>query len=296
MTDDREFRRATTDWLETGSDRTPPHAVDAVLLAVRSTRQERPLPVPWRPVPMQNIARVAVATAAVVAVAFAWLNFGPSNTGVGSPAGPTATVVASPTPTPIPIPTGSSTLGSPLVSGARYITTDPFPIRMSFVAPAGWTGNIGGPYAVLLSPQDAASPLGFELSPQPFKDPCKWDLGTMSPVPTTTDAIIAALSSQPGVVATAPASTTIGGRQAIKVTLAGPDRTVTCTDGHFSYWQLPLGLTEEVGQGMTATLYFVDNGDQPLVIVTDSMDAIRTPNLAETIQQVLDSIQFDQGG
>jgi hypothetical protein len=296
MSDDREFLRATSDWLEAGSDRTPPRAIDAVLLAVRTTRQDRPLPVPWSTPKMPSIVRVLIAAAAVVAISLVVINLRPYGSNVG--VAPTIVPTPTPTPTPTPVALEAATDGpsATLTPGRRYSTVDPFPVRMTFEAPSGWTGSIGGPYAVWLKPVNADTPLGFELSPQLFKDPCNKDLGTMSPLPTTTDAIITALSGQPGVVATAPASTTIGGRPATKVTISGPDRVDTCTDGGFSYWQLPLGATEEVGAGMTATLYFVENGEQPLVIVTDSMDGIGTPNLAQTIQQVLDSIQFDQGG
>ena len=48
MNDDRAFERATRDWLEAGSDRTPPPVMDAVFLAVRTTPQERDLRIPWR--------------------------------------------------------------------------------------------------------------------------------------------------------------------------------------------------------------------------------------------------------
>ncbi len=78
MSDDREFLRATSDWLEAGSDRTPPKAVDAVLLAVRTTRQDRVLPNPWRSIDMSGLAKALVAATAVVAIALALINFGPS--------------------------------------------------------------------------------------------------------------------------------------------------------------------------------------------------------------------------
>ena len=39
MSDDRAFERAVDDWLEDGSDRTPRPAVDAVLLAIKTTPQ-----------------------------------------------------------------------------------------------------------------------------------------------------------------------------------------------------------------------------------------------------------------
>jgi hypothetical protein len=295
MTDDREFQRAITDWLETGSDRTPPHAIDAVLLAVRSTRQDRPLPVPWSTPQMPPIARYLIAAAAIVAISFVALNV------AGLPryvAGPAATPSLSPTPTPTPVPAALTT-GDPtatLSPGTRYATVDPFPVHLTFEAPAAFVGNIGGPYAVWLGAPNTSSSLGFELSPQPFKDPCKTEQGTITPVPTTTAEIIAALVNQPGVALTTPRMTTIGGRQATMVTISGPANTSDCTDQGFSFWRLPLGATEEVGGGMTADLFFIENGPTPLVIVADSGDPIGTPNLRATIQHVLDSIQFEPGG
>ena len=83
MSDDREFLRATTEWLEAGSDRTPPKAVDGVLLAIRTTRQDRVLPSPWRQIDMNAFAKALVVATAVVAVALAWVNFGSSGNGIG---------------------------------------------------------------------------------------------------------------------------------------------------------------------------------------------------------------------
>ena len=107
MSDDRDFQRATTDWLEAGSDRTPPKAVDAVLLAVRTTRQDRVLPNPWRQFDMNALAKALVAATAVVAIALAWFNLGPSGNGVG--------VIPAPTPTPSPTPTHPT----PVLRGRR---------------------------------------------------------------------------------------------------------------------------------------------------------------------------------
>lgn len=67
---DRTFERAVRDWLDDGSDRTPRHAIDAVLLAVKTTPQERDLRLPrlaWRPRTMFDRLAVA-AVAAVVAI------------------------------------------------------------------------------------------------------------------------------------------------------------------------------------------------------------------------------------
>ena len=143
MSDDREFLRATTEWLEAGSDRTPPKAVDAVLLAVRTTRQDRVLPNPWRQFDMNALAKALVAATAVVAIALAWYNFGPSGNSVGVlPAPdahpqPHANALATPTPAVLRD-------GDPGVARARPRTpsrvdgTNP---KISFTVPSGWTGN-----------------------------------------------------------------------------------------------------------------------------------------------------------
>lgn len=96
---DHTFERAVRDWLEDGSDRTPPHAIDAVLLAVKTTRQERDLRVPWRITPMPTFMKLA-AGVAVVAIA-GWLGLSM----LGGPPGPAASPSPSPAPTASPNPT-----------------------------------------------------------------------------------------------------------------------------------------------------------------------------------------------
>jgi hypothetical protein len=66
MSDDRAFERACEDWLEAGSDRPSDHAIEAVLLAVRTTPQEAGLRFPW--VLPANL-RLAAAAIIVIAVA-----------------------------------------------------------------------------------------------------------------------------------------------------------------------------------------------------------------------------------
>ena len=135
MSDDREFLRATTEWLEAGSDRTPPKAVDAVLLAVRTTRQDRVLPNPWRSIDMSGLAKALVAATAVVAIALAWYNFGPSGNSIGAPV---------PTPTPSPTPTPQVLTSHEyleLEAGRRYaIPGRGINPNISFTAPSGWAG------------------------------------------------------------------------------------------------------------------------------------------------------------
>jgi hypothetical protein len=115
---DRRFERAVLDWLEDGSDRTPRRAIDAVLLAVKTTPQERGLRPPWRFTFMTNTMRAAAGIALVAVIAVGALAVG---AGVGGPSpspSPTATV----TPTPS---TGPFSFTSPLYG-------------YSVTVPAGW--------------------------------------------------------------------------------------------------------------------------------------------------------------
>lgn len=81
MSDDRTFERAMQAWLEAGSDRTPPAAVDAVLLAVRTTPQQRGIRAPWRTLDVNTPLRLVAGIAAVAVLGVAgvlFLNRSPS--------------------------------------------------------------------------------------------------------------------------------------------------------------------------------------------------------------------------
>src|SRR5688500_5743075 len=82
MNDNRGFDGAVDKWLDDGSDQTPPEVINAVLLAVRSTPQERDFWISWRTSPMKQFAYAAAAVAAL-AVGFVALSVlsPPSNVG-----------------------------------------------------------------------------------------------------------------------------------------------------------------------------------------------------------------------
>ena len=61
MTDDRSLERAARSWLETGPTEAPDRAVEAALLRIQTTPQERDLRIPWRLPTMTTPARVAAA-------------------------------------------------------------------------------------------------------------------------------------------------------------------------------------------------------------------------------------------
>jgi hypothetical protein len=139
---DREFERALTDWLEDGTDRTPERAIDGVLLAIRTTPQERDLGIPWRLPSMLALPRATgIAAVALVAVVGAGgllflANRAPDGTGAGAPApsvAPTAASTVAPTPDPTPAPSDAAA-----VEWTPY-TSEVYGISIDY--PSGWNAD-----------------------------------------------------------------------------------------------------------------------------------------------------------
>lgn len=118
MTDDRSQERAARSWLEQGPTEAPDRAVEAALLKIQTTRQERALPLLWRLPSMNATSRLlaALATVAIVVVG-GMLVLRP---GTASTAGsnPTPNPTANPTVEPSP----SATV-TPPVAACGLVTT-----------------------------------------------------------------------------------------------------------------------------------------------------------------------------
>jgi hypothetical protein len=121
---DHLFDRAVRDWLEDGSDRTPRSAIDGVLLAVKTTPQERDLRIPWRFTRMTNTMRLAAGIAIVAVIGFGALQFLGPGSGVGSKA------------TPSPSPTVAPTL-PPGITGWTTYTSKVYGYTLSY--PSDWS-------------------------------------------------------------------------------------------------------------------------------------------------------------
>ncbi len=63
MNDDRSLERAARSWLEEGPTQAPDRAVEAALLRIDTTSQERGLRIPWRLPNMNPIAKAVLAAA-----------------------------------------------------------------------------------------------------------------------------------------------------------------------------------------------------------------------------------------
>ena len=96
---DRAFETAVRSWLHAGSDVTPPAAIDAVLLAVKTTPQERSLWIPRRFNRMSNMTRLAAALAVLVIAgvgAFSLVGGGPPGASPTHSPSPTSPLTPSP--------------------------------------------------------------------------------------------------------------------------------------------------------------------------------------------------------
>ena len=116
MTDDRSLERAARSWIEAGPTQAPDRAIEAALLRIQTTSQERDLRIPWRLPKMTTPARVAAAAViGVLAIGGAFYLISPGGrSNVGGP-GPSPTV--SPSASAVPSSSGA------LVPAAAPATT-----------------------------------------------------------------------------------------------------------------------------------------------------------------------------
>lgn len=150
---DRTFERAVLDWLEEGSDRTPRPAIDAVLLAVKTTPQERGPWLPWRFRLMPALTRATglAAVALVAAVGVGGLLY-VNSTGPGGQGGQ-ATV-----PPPTVAPTMAPTL-PPGITGWKTYTSAVYGFTISY--PNDWH---------VREPASKAWPAGDGIDELPYAD------------------------------------------------------------------------------------------------------------------------------
>jgi len=104
---DRTFEHTVRDWLDDGPDRTPPPAIDAVLLAVKTIPQERELRIPRR-FAMPTFGRLAVAALAAVTLAGGGAIWYVGQNPIASPQTPTGSPVPRLTPSPTARPSAAT--------------------------------------------------------------------------------------------------------------------------------------------------------------------------------------------
>lgn len=245
---------------------------------------------------MNMFARVAiVAAAVVVAVGFAWVTFGPSQFGVG---GPRPTPTAAPTPSPRALPTTESE--SPLEPGTSYVTADPFFVRVTFTAPDGWEGKVGGEYLAFANPTGREAPSGgvtFSKFVIVATDPCHSDSEEGAyefAVPTgSVDNLVSSLVNMDGTDASTPVDVEVDGYFGKQLTLTAPASFEGCTlspDGYV-VWQLPLGTKYSFVAGQRSRLWILQVNSERLVIDVPEVPGQSAQEKADA-QALFDSIQI----
>lgn len=248
MNDNRSFERATHDWLEDGSDRTSAAMIDAVLLAVRTTPQERDLQIPWRTPTMPKSLRLAAmfAIVAVLGIGASALLRNGSSVGPGTTASPTT--IPSPTTPPSATPSTSVTPSpntariphGPLAAGT-YTTTVLTP-PTTFAVPAGWINSFETTDRITLYLADNAHQVSIA---RVIGDPLVY----ARPNPDYTIAN--------------PSATTVAGLPGEQTTFV-----LSATAKVKSFYPLS-SLVDSAQQGGDATLELVQHGTEARVIIVD---------------------------
>jgi hypothetical protein len=173
-----------------------------------------------------------------------------------------------------------------------YAIADPFLVQATVSVPAGWKGNIGGPYHVGL--ESSGQGVNLEIFDKVYADPCHYDKGLLSPLPgPTVDDLATALAGLPGLQATTPSDVTVAGYQAKYLTLTAPASFAGCTlspDGYL-LWELPLGARATMGAGERERVWILDVGGQRLVISTVESPG-QTAQATAEVQGILDSLRI----
>ena len=276
MTTERDVTRIVRSWLEEGVTRLPDRVLDSVLDQLPATPQRRSLWSAWRAQPVNTALKMAFATAAVVAIVVAGINFLPRDGGgVGGP----GVVPASASPTPSPAPN----LGTQVVRLTFAGTEQTFTAEIS----RDWDF---GPNSVSGGDKPGAALVGTSID-NTFKDPCA-HIERTPKVGSTVSARVAALRAIPNITATAPVQTTLGGRQATYVELRIP-ASLPCPAEQFYLWQdspdadfWPLEINEVI------QVWVVNVGGQAVTVAARTFSGTSDATKAE-LQRVLDSIKFD---
>lgn len=234
-----------------------------------------------------GIAFRLAAVAAVLVVAVAGMTlFLPGEGGLGRPQA---------SPTPLPTPRATLTVGdSVALEPGTYVTADDFLVRVTLTVPAGWNGNLGGPYAVYLARPYGRGEVIISVFDKLYADACRLDQGILDPVPgPTVDDLATAITSMPGLEATTPTDVTLGGYAGKELTITAPASGAGCLLGPdgFSIWQLPRGAIYTMVPGQRDRLWILDVEGQRIVIDASGLPGLTPQDQAE-VQGILDSIRL----
>ena len=295
MSTDRDVTRIVRSWLEEGVTKLPDRVLDSVLDQLPATHQRRVTWWPVRRTPTMNQAmRIALATAAVVAVALIGLTFFRS-ANLGGPD------LSAPAGTPVPTPTSlpQALVDGPLEAGT-YVTT-PFPppddaIQFTFTVPDGWTGDLRGPAVFPSSGDGPSGPAGAAMSLLRdvglYADPCHGNAGEPDvQVGPTVDDLVTALANHGAYESSAATDVVMDGFAGKQIELQLPSDIdfATCDGGQFWVWD---SAPYAQGPGNRWNLRILDvEGTRVVILAEDFAD---TPaGIQSELDAIVDSIRID---
>ena len=274
-------------FLSEGETDLPDRAFDAVRRDIHRTRQ-RVVIGPWRQPNMSNVARVAIAAAAVLAVGLAWVNFGRSTPGPGAvptpgpSASPSASVLASPQSSAIAAPRNG-----PLNPGTYRIAAG---VPITFVLPAGWQGVEG--LAVIKHGDPPRTAFASGQVNNIYVDACTDHKLKTPPVGPTVDDLATAIATQRSISARPPTDVTVDGYSGKMVEVTVPGDLTKCSNGEFWLWGSVEGERFTKSPNEVDRIWILDVNGKRATFVTAVQPSASVAERNE-LQAIVDSIQIE---
>ena len=305
-------------FLDEGRNDLPDRAFDAVRAEIHRTRQ-RAVIGPWREPHMSNLAKVALAAAAVVAVLFGASRLLPTSSGPGvAQPSPTPSPTAPPSLAPTPggsvapsvalIPAGpiceDLSLSGELEPGTYSVSNAAFTqVPYTVDVPAGWTLVDGCGFARSAGSESDVLVVTWNVS-HVFPDACQWDDNNVVAAGTTAAELTDALRSQAGRVPSATTDVQVDGFAAKRTefTVAPEIDTTTCNGGPPGYLRLWPNAGPDFTSGFccspagsTDDIRIADVNGKRVVVIIERLSAARPEDVAAA-EAIVDSIRFDATG
>lgn len=257
---------------------------------------------------MKSSAKLVMAAAAVLVVAFLGIRFLAPGTNLGGP---------QPTPSPMVTATPGELPAAATLAPGTYFVHNPYsdqdPVRscesgcadyrrITFTLPAGWATSDGLVYKQLDQPGEVA--FSVWTPDMVYADPCHWQESTLKELldlhdHTRVPALgSSALANQVGRGASAASEVTLGGQLALRIELSVPPELdiATCDQAEYrswSEWDVVDGGNSHHVPGQIDVVYIVDVDRRPLVIDASHMPGTSAEDLAE-LEGILESMHIDR--
>ena len=292
MSTDRDTTRIVRSWLRTDDHESADRVLDAVLDRLDTTPQHRATWWPVRRLPeMNNSAKLALATAAIVVVAIVGaVVAGMPNVGSSDPE-PTASI----TPSPTPVSFFSASVGS-IEPGVYAVDALSIPARIAFSLPEGWEKVVSGTNVVVACGGRSAGGtcLGFWIAANVAADPCDPSSGRANPpIGPTVDDLAAGLTANPAIDVTTPAPVTLSGIEGVHLEVEARDAASICTEEPVLYYT-PTADVRALVAGERSELWILDVDGARLVIeAAHSRGGETTEQDLSELQEVIASIEIE---